>query len=77
MSQVDIQFPPLCVLCRPYYAAYDCPAGVVPSPGIGDICNPCARLVGRVATVLRKTKDIAPHMIPDGERNDRKEGAQS
>ena len=66
----DIQFPPLCALCRPYYAPQDCPAGVYHSPGIGEVCSPCRRLVGRVSIVLRRTKGITPHMIPDGDRND-------
>jgi len=71
----DIQFPPMCALCQPYYAPGDCPAGVYREEAIGDLCCACKRLCGRVRTRLKKTKGIAGLMIAPGQRNDRtKEG---
>lgn len=66
----DIQFPPICDICRYYYLPTDCLAGVHESPGIGHVCRECGPHARAAATILKAAPGIAAHMIEDGDRND-------
>jgi hypothetical protein len=67
--RADIQFPPVCDICRYYYDPVDCLAGIFAAPGIGHVCRDCRRHVNAARNAIAETPRIACHMIADGDRN--------